>query len=88
MCQILQQHTVELFEMCQILQRHTVELFEMCQILQRHTVELFEMCQILQRHTVELFRPRRFATLTRRKIRLWFFSKSRTGGDVEVRLPS
>jgi hypothetical protein len=27
-------------------------------------------------------------TLTRRKIRRWFFSKSRTGGDVEVRLPS
>jgi transposase-like protein len=29
-----------------------------------------------------------FGTLTRRKIRRWFFSKSRTGGDVEVRLPS
>jgi hypothetical protein len=27
-------------------------------------------------------------TLTRRKIRRWFFPKSRTGGDVEVQLPS
>jgi hypothetical protein len=27
-------------------------------------------------------------TLTRRKIRRWIFSKSRTGGDVEVWLPS
>jgi hypothetical protein len=40
--------------------------------------------EYLRQHKINQAIP----TLTRRKIRRWFFSKSRTGGDVEVRLPS